>query len=55
MAKEMQQGEKLEGDDDDEGEGEDLAASVARWMREQDWATWGVCQIVCHGTECCMC
>jgi len=36
MAKEMQQGEKLEGDDDDEGEGEDLGASVARWMSEQD-------------------
>lgn len=39
MAKEMQQGEKLEGDDDDEGEGEDLAASVARWMSEQEEIT----------------
>eukprot|EP00435_Cladocopium_sp_Y103_P045494 s1365_g13.t1 len=36
MAKEMQQGEKLEGDDDDDGEGEDLGASIARWMSEQD-------------------
>lgn len=39
MAKEMQQGEKLEGDDDDEGEGEDLGASVARWMSEQEEIT----------------
>ena len=36
MAKEMQQGEKLEGDDDDEGDGDDLSASIARWMSEQD-------------------
>lgn len=39
MAKEMQQGEKLEGDDDDEGEREDLGASVARWMSEQEEIT----------------
>lgn len=36
MVKVMQEGENLEGDDDDEAEGEDLAASIVRWMSEQD-------------------
>ena len=36
MVKVMQEGENLEGDDDDEAEGEDLAASIMRWMSEQD-------------------
>ena len=36
MVKVMQEGENLEAGDDDDGEEEDLAASVARWMSEQD-------------------
>lgn len=36
MVKVMQEGENLEGDDDEEAEGEDLAASIMRWMNEQD-------------------
>lgn len=36
VMKEMQKGENLEGDDEEEGEGEDLSTSVARWMSEQE-------------------
>ena len=35
VMKEMQKGEALVGDDEDD-EGEDLSASVARWMAEQE-------------------
>eukprot|EP00438_Fugacium_kawagutii_P009297 Skav235247 [mRNA] locus=scaffold3995:332260:334398:+ [translate_table: standard] len=35
MVKVMQEGEHLEGDDEDDAE-EDLAASVVRWMNEQE-------------------